>query len=45
MIMLENIIHIHDYDKYQLVFKAEHVTTLCINICKQAIDYYVTRDS
>ena len=43
MIMLENIKHIHDCDKYQFGFKAEHSTTLCTKIFKQTIDYYVNR--
>ena len=43
MIMLENIKHIHNCDKYQFGFKAEHSTTLCTKIFKQTIDYYVNR--
>ena len=38
MIMLENIKHIHDFDKYQFSFKAEHLTTLFTKIFKQIND-------
>ena len=41
MIMLENIMYIHDNDKFQFGFKAEHSTTVCIKIVKQTIDYFV----